>query len=106
MRWIKIFESAEAAAAALPLRQPQAMLIETRTLCLVRTESRIFALSDRCTHNGERLSKGRLNAFGEIICPWHGYRFQLGTGRECSQRSRDAETFPVREAPDGIFLGM
>ncbi len=106
MRWVKIFESQEEAVLKLPLNQPLEKMVENRSLCFVRTEQRIFVILDRCSHNGERLSKGRLNAFGEIICPWHGYRFQLATGRECGERSRDVETFPIREAADGIYVGM
>ncbi len=106
MRWIKVFESFEQAEAALPAGQPREWILESRSLCLVRTEDRLLVVSNRCTHNGEQLSKGRINAYGEIVCPWHGYRFQLTTGRECGERSRDLETFPVRAAADGIYVGM
>lgn len=106
MRWIKVFDSPGEALVALPLNQPCGRMVENQSLCFVRTDKRIFAMANRCTHNGELLSKGRLNAYGEIICPWHGYRFHLATGRECSERSRDVETFPIREAADGIYVGM
>jgi 3-phenylpropionate/trans-cinnamate dioxygenase ferredoxin subunit len=106
MRWIKIFESQQQAEATLPTGQPRAFTIENKMLCVVRSETRLFAVSNRCTHNGELLSKGHLNAYGEIVCPWHGYRFKLATGRECGERSRDLETFPVRVEDDGIYVGM
>jgi nitrite reductase/ring-hydroxylating ferredoxin subunit len=106
MRWIKIFNSLEEAEAFLPVQQPKALQVENKAVCIVRTTTGMFALRDRCPHNGELLNKGRLNGYGEIICPWHGYRFQLSTGRECNQRSQDVETFPIRTEPDGIYLGM
>lgn len=32
-----------------------------------------------CPHMGGPLDQGRI-ANGEVICPWHRYRFDLGTG--------------------------
>jgi nitrite reductase/ring-hydroxylating ferredoxin subunit len=106
MNWTPLFASRQEMEAALPAGQPVARVLAGKSICLVRTEGGLWALRDRCPHNGERLSKGRLNAYGEIICPWHGYRFNLQTGRECQERSADVETFPTRETPDGIFLAL
>ncbi|MFM8912883.1 MAG: Rieske (2Fe-2S) protein [Flammeovirgaceae bacterium] len=41
-----------------------------------------------------------------MVCPWHGYRFHLATGREGSERCRDAEIFPVKENDEGVFVGL
>ncbi|HMJ69440.1 MAG TPA: hypothetical protein VK508_11110 [Cyclobacteriaceae bacterium] len=43
---------------------------------------------------------------GEVICPWHGYRFNLKTGRESAERSRDLTTYPVKEDEEGVFIGV
>jgi 3-phenylpropionate/trans-cinnamate dioxygenase ferredoxin subunit len=63
-------------------------------------------VEDRCTHNGESLSKGQVNYLGEVVCPWHGHRFNLVTGRESSERSGDLQTFPVRVDEEGVFVAL
>ncbi|MCE2733978.1 MAG: Rieske 2Fe-2S domain-containing protein, partial [Flammeovirgaceae bacterium] len=57
-----------------------------------------------CTHNKASLSQGKLNAFEEIICPWHEYRFNLKTGRECAGRSADLQTWQTEKKEDGLYL--
>ncbi len=86
--------------------KPQLLLVRGKRICLVRRENQLLAVQDTCTHNGESLSKGAVNHLGEIRCPWHGYQFDLKTGRECSERSHDLVTYPVKEENDGVFIGL
>jgi nitrite reductase/ring-hydroxylating ferredoxin subunit/uncharacterized membrane protein len=47
---------------------------------LVRHRGRIFAMGARCSHMGGPLDEGWLLK-GGIVCPWHGSRYDLGTGQ-------------------------
>jgi len=47
---------------------------------VARTEGKLMALNDRCTHQAARLSTGRIRR-GAIMCPLHGARFDLADGR-------------------------
>ena len=38
------------------------------------------AVSSRCRHQLADLSKGRLDADGCLVCPWHGSRYDLDSG--------------------------
>ncbi len=106
MDWVRIFSSAgEMELAVLP-NKPRLLIMRGKRICLVVVEKGLHAVEDKCTHNGESLSKGAVNFLGEIVCPWHGYRFSLKTGRECSERSRDLLTYPIKQEPDGIFIGF
>jgi len=57
----------------------RAMVGETPVL-LVRHNGRIYAMAERCAHQGGPLSEGALE-HGTIVCPWHGSRFALDTGQ-------------------------
>ena len=105
MDWIKIFVANEA-NAVLTENQPRLLVIKDKRICLARYQGKIHAVQDKCTHNGESLSKGKINYLGEVICPWHGYRFNMKTGRECSQQSSDLECYPITENGEGIFIGI
>jgi len=52
------------------------------------------------------LSKGKVNYLGEVICPWHNYRFDLQSGRESSTRSADLITYPLKIDEAGFFVGI
>lgn len=106
MDWIKIFSSSDEMKKALALNQPRLLVVHSKRICLVRQDHELLAVGDSCPHNGESLSKGSVNYLGEVVCPWHGQRFSLKTGRECAERSRDLITYPVKEDIEGVFLAL
>lgn len=87
-------------------KQPRLLIVRNKRICLVRDDEQLRAVEDRCSHNSESLSKGIVNYLGEIICPLHGYRFSMKTGREGEQRSRDLITYPLKEEDGAIFIGI
>ena len=106
MDWIKIFDNAEEARLRLTINKPQLLIVHGNRICLVQSEDGFLAVEDKCPHNGESLSKGTVNSIGEVVCPWHGQRFNLKTGRECAERSRDLVTYPLKEESGGVFIGI
>jgi len=106
MEWIKVFSSGEEARGRLKDNVAQLLVIHGKRLCMVLRDERFYVVQDSCSHNGESLSKGTVNHLGEIICPWHGHQFSLATGRECAERSSDLATYPIKEAEDGLFVGI
>ena len=42
---------------------------------------RPFAVSNRCRHLFASLGKGHLTDDGCLECPWHGARYDVGTGK-------------------------
>jgi len=40
-----------------------------------------FAVSRRCRHQLADMSEGSIDADGCLVCPWHGARYDVGTGR-------------------------
>ena len=64
------------------------------TLCLRADERE--AIEDTCPHRGGPLSEGIL-AEDEVICPWHGSRFNLKTGAvRTPPAQRNVKSFAVR----------
>ena len=76
---------------------------------------RFYALHDRCPHRGGALCRGPLTGTnaatsdfrheyvrdGEILrCAWHGWEFEITTGRSLVDPKIRAKTFPV-EVEDG-----
>lgn len=103
---LKIFASMEEASRRLVENKPQLLIIDGVRICLVLRNGELMAVSDKCTHNGESLSKGSVNYIGEIVCPWHGNRFNLRTGREADEKSHDLVTYNVSTTADGVFINI
>jgi 3-phenylpropionate/trans-cinnamate dioxygenase ferredoxin subunit len=106
MEWLKLFGSDEEARARIKENIPQLIIAKNKRICLALHEGVFYAVQDSCTHSGESLSKGKVNYLGEIICPWHNYRFQLSTGMACDSSCHDLVTYPIRSDQSGFFIGI
>lgn len=72
--WIDV-GPAEAASETHPLSTE----IDGYPVILFRCGEELFAIEDRCTHDGEALSGAEVEDC-QVICPRHGARFCLRTG--------------------------
>ena len=52
---------------------------------IVETEDGLRVHATRCPHRLGPLDEARVED-GRVVCPWHGYAFDVETGRECSGR--------------------
>jgi 3-phenylpropionate/trans-cinnamate dioxygenase ferredoxin subunit len=61
-----------------------------------------YAIEDVCTHDDGPLGQGEVDGC-EIICPRHGARFDLRTGKVLTLPAvQDVQTYPIR-AKDGML---
>lgn len=106
MQWFKIFTTEEDARKALLANKPRLVIIDEKRITLVRHNEIFFAVQDRCTHLNDSLSKGIVNHLGEIVCPWHNYRFDLKSGKACDHSCPDLDTYAIKVNYDGFFIGF
>ncbi|MDE0885493.1 MAG: Rieske 2Fe-2S domain-containing protein [Myxococcota bacterium] len=69
----------------LSARLPLAVSTAQGEFRVVETDSGFFAHSVFCPHRGGPLGEGEIEA-GHVVCPWHGYRFVLASGRGADGR--------------------
>ena len=73
--------------------------------CLARVNGEFYALEEFCSHAGGALSGGALVGY-EVVCPLHGARFDVRTGKQRVGPSlADQPTYPVRVDGGGVFIG-
>jgi 3-phenylpropionate/trans-cinnamate dioxygenase ferredoxin component len=66
----------------------------------------VYAIDDRCTHDGGPLSDGEL-CDCEIACPRHGARFDLKTGKAlCLPATGGAMVYNVEVRNGEIYIGL
>jgi nitrite reductase/ring-hydroxylating ferredoxin subunit len=87
----------------LPPGNRKVVNIGGRPIVIFNINGAFFALLDRCPHQGGQLSRGQLTGLveasepgkycysrpGEILrCPWHGWEFDVRTGKSWCDPSR------------------
>ncbi len=82
------------------------MTVRNERMCLTRTEKGVFAVQDKCPHNGAALSKGHCTPANEIVCPLHRYSFALDSGKSTSGGAYALTTYPIEIRRDGVFVGI
>jgi nitrite reductase/ring-hydroxylating ferredoxin subunit/uncharacterized membrane protein len=48
---------------------------------IARRNGNVYAIAETCAHQGGPLSKGQYLEDNTVICPWHGSRFSLESGK-------------------------
>ncbi len=69
---------------ALPERTAVRTARDGVDVLLYRVAQRVYAVANRCTHQGAPLHRGRVRTSGSVVsvsCPIHGSTFMLSDGR-------------------------
>ena len=68
-------------------------------------EGEVYAIEDACNHAGASLAEGWLEEKC-VVCPMHGYVFDLGTGKLLRPRGlcADQRTYRVRVEGDEVVI--
>jgi nitrite reductase (NADH) small subunit len=53
--------------------------VQGRSLCVARVDGAVAVLDGVCPHEGGPLGEGIVED-GRVVCPWHGYAFEVHTG--------------------------
>jgi 3-phenylpropionate/trans-cinnamate dioxygenase ferredoxin subunit len=104
-----------ARASEIPPGARKLVRLNERGVVVFNVKGEFFALSDQCPHKGASLSGGKMTGLvesggpgdytytrvGEIVrCPWHGWEFDVRTGRSyCDPRRMRLMQFNVTVEP-------
>lgn len=96
----------ESAVQLLPEGEIKVVQVGSTKICLVRKSEEIFAFQHLCPHQSAPLHEGKINAFGQVICPLHHYRFDLRTGDVKSGSCPELKIYPAKLTGDGIEINV
>jgi 3-phenylpropionate/trans-cinnamate dioxygenase ferredoxin subunit len=69
---------------------------DEHVIAVFNVDGELYAIEDVCTHDGEELTGGPVEG-DQIICPRHGARFCLRSGKALTAPAyEDLPTYPVR----------
>lgn len=95
--------------------------IEGRSIGVYRVNGELYALHNRCPHEGAQLCKGQIcgttmpspvyeyeyGRKGELVrCPWHGWEFEIKTGKSIFSDKVRTRSYKVQvdEGKVGVVL--
>jgi nitrite reductase (NADH) small subunit len=88
----------------IPVGEGRIFELGPATVAVFRTrEARVFATQAWCPHKGGPLADGLLGA-GQVICPLHGYTFDLATGAPVGNTCETLRTYRVAVSEVGDIL--
>lgn len=74
-------------------------------IAIFRKDDRFYAVDAICPHAGADLGSGRLRR-GQVICPDHGWRFDLVTGQMPGMEEIAIRTFPIKVDEECVFISL
>lgn len=72
-------------------------------IALFKVNGKVFALENACPHMGGPLGEGEVE-FGCVICPWHGYQFDITNGKCTNVTGYQATPVDIEVKGDEVFL--
>lgn len=100
MDWIEV-----APAGSLAPGEHRVVDVDGIDVAVFNIDGQYLAIQDTCTHDGTEIASGDLEGC-EIVCPRHGARFCLRTGKVLAPPAyEDIDTYPVRVADGRIQVG-
>jgi 3-phenylpropionate/trans-cinnamate dioxygenase ferredoxin component len=80
--------------------------IDNNPIVNLNIAGKYYAIADVCSHDDGPVGEGMLEGF-EIICPRHGARFDIRTGKALALPAFvDIPAYPVRLVGDQIEIGL
>lgn len=81
----------------VPVGKMKCFRNEEQNILIVNLDNRLSAFRNECSHQGLPLDGGMLEADERmLICPWHGFKFDAGSGECLTAPAAQLESFPLR----------
>jgi 3-phenylpropionate/trans-cinnamate dioxygenase ferredoxin component len=89
----------------IPAGESLLVEVEDVRVALFNVAGQIYALEDVCTHDGGPLAEGEIVNQCEVMCPRHGARFDIRTGKALSFPAFEpTNTYAVRVEGNDVLI--
>src|SRR5215831_9259401 len=87
--WVKAASLEALQQGPVVLKQPP------KQIAIFQVDNHVYAIDNRCPHEGYPLSVGKLSSDCVLTCNWHNWKFRLDSG-ECLIGGDDVRSYPSR----------
>jgi nitrite reductase (NADH) small subunit len=79
--------------------------LDGKAIAVANVAGKLFAINNVCLHRGGPLGQGELDR-QIVTCPWHGWQYDVTTGKLVTNPAVGVETYPVEVRGDDIFIDI
>jgi len=89
----------------IPVNEGKLVEVDDVRVALFNLNGEIYAIEDVCTHDGGPLVEGEIVNGCQVICPRHGARFDIRTGKALSFPAFEpTSTYAVRIEGQDVWI--
>ncbi len=81
------------------------LVIDGKIIALYHVDGEYYAVDGVCPHAGGPLGKGMLRK-NIVTCPWHGWQFDVTTGRHCLTAHIQTRKYDVTVTGDDVLVDL
>ncbi|MFQ5790467.1 MAG: Rieske (2Fe-2S) protein [Acidobacteriota bacterium] len=74
-----------------------------KTIALYNVDGTFYATDNTCLHQGGPLGEGALRGT-TVTCPWHGWQYDVTSGKSLFNPSMGVAVFPVNVEGDSVLV--
>ncbi len=88
-----------------PVGEAREFELNGKMICVANTVDGLAAMDNVCIHRGGPLGQGVVDG-NKIICPWHGWMFDVNTGGSTHNASVRVRTFPIKVEGEDVLIAL
>jgi len=100
MAFVRAVKAADVAAGRI--REVQ---VGSTMVALANVGGSFYAINNTCLHRGGPLGQGALEG-KTVTCPWHGWQFDVTTGKASMNPSTGVACYPTEVRGDEVFVDV
>jgi nitrite reductase/ring-hydroxylating ferredoxin subunit len=99
-RWVRV-----AGVADVDPGTGKVVYADGKALALFNVDGSFYALDNTCLHRGGPVGEGDLEGV-VVTCPWHGFQYDVTTGRNVFDPEVGLERFAVRVEDADVLVAV
>lgn len=89
----------------IPAGMIRELQIDGKVIALANVDGKFYAIDNVCLHRGGPLAEGELRGQA-VTCPWHGWEYDVTTGKAIMNPAVGVQTYPVEVRGDDIYIDV
>ncbi|MBI5761827.1 MAG: Rieske (2Fe-2S) protein [Planctomycetales bacterium] len=96
--WVRV-----ASIHDVPAGSAKEVMAGERVVALFNVDGQFHAMDGVCPHAGGPLGEGIVSGT-TVTCPWHGWQFDVTSGKHCLNQRITHTTYPAKVENDEVFV--
>lgn len=86
-----------------PPGEAREFTLDNHTICIANENGACSAMDNVCAHRGGPLGQGIVER-GKIVCPWHGWQFDLKTGKSEQSATLGVHVYELKVEGEDVLV--